>query len=132
MNRTDRLYALVDELRAVAPRARTARQMAARFEVSVRTIERDLGALQQAGVPIYATPGPGGGYAVDRDHTLPPCELHVGGSDGASDCALASARVTARRGTSLRCAQGRRRHARDRSRSRPRAGRPRTPLARSQ
>jgi predicted DNA-binding transcriptional regulator YafY len=59
VNRTDRLYALVDELRAVAPRARTARQMAARFEVSVRTIERDLGALQQAGVPIYATPGPG-------------------------------------------------------------------------
>jgi uncharacterized protein len=32
--------------------------------VSVRTIERDLGALLQAGVPIFATPGPGGGYAL--------------------------------------------------------------------
>src|SRR5919108_52270 len=41
MNRTDRLYALVEELRGAAPRARTARQLADRFEVSVRTIERD-------------------------------------------------------------------------------------------
>jgi predicted DNA-binding transcriptional regulator YafY len=40
--------------------------------VSVRTIERDLNALLQAGVPIYATPGPGGGYAIDKSHTLPP------------------------------------------------------------
>jgi predicted DNA-binding transcriptional regulator YafY len=72
VNRTDRLYALVEELRAVAPGARTARQLADRFEVSVRTVERDLSALQQAGLPIYATPGPGGGYAIDKSHTLPP------------------------------------------------------------
>lgn len=72
MNRTDRLYALVEELRAVAPRLRTAAQLAARFEVSLRTIERDLLALQEAGVPIWAQPGPGGGYAIDPAHTLPP------------------------------------------------------------
>jgi len=72
VNRTDRLYALVEELRAFAPRARTAPQLAAHFEVSVRTIERDLNALLQAGLPIYATPGPGGGYAIDKSHTLPP------------------------------------------------------------
>lgn len=72
MNRTDRLYALVEELRAFAPRPRTARQLADRFEVSVRTVERDLNALLEAGVPIYATPGPGGGYALDKSHTLPP------------------------------------------------------------
>jgi predicted DNA-binding transcriptional regulator YafY len=72
VNRTDRLYALVEELRAFAPRPRTAHQLARRFEVSVRTIERDLNAVLQAGVPIYATPGPGGGYAIDKTHTLPP------------------------------------------------------------
>ena len=72
MNRTDRLYALVEELRAVAPRSRTARELSERFEVSVRTIERDLSALQQAGVPIYATTGRNGGYAVDATRTLPP------------------------------------------------------------
>jgi predicted DNA-binding transcriptional regulator YafY len=72
VNRTDRLYALVEELRAVAPAARTARHLADHFEVSVRTVERDLSALQQSGLPIYATPGPGGGDAIDKRHTLPP------------------------------------------------------------
>ena len=52
MNRTDRLYALVEELRAVAPRPRSARQLAQRYEVSTRTIERDILALQESGVPI--------------------------------------------------------------------------------
>jgi predicted DNA-binding transcriptional regulator YafY len=75
VNRTDRLYALVEELRAVAPQWRSATWLAARFEVSSRTIERDLSALQQAGVPIYATPGRRGGYAIDVQHTLPPLNL---------------------------------------------------------
>ena len=75
MNRTDRLYALVEELRAAAPRWRSSTQLAERFEVSRRTIERDLSALQQAGVPIYATPGRRGGYALDTQHTLPPLNL---------------------------------------------------------
>src|SRR5205823_5829929 len=66
VNRTDRLYAIVELLRATAPRARAARDLADRFEVSVRTIERDISSLQQSGVPIWATPGPGGGYYVDR------------------------------------------------------------------
>ncbi|WP_238433972.1 helix-turn-helix transcriptional regulator [Micromonospora tarensis] len=75
MNRTDRLYALVEELRAVSPRPRSARWLAVRFEVSSRTIERDIGALQQAGVPIWAEPGRTGGYVLDRAHTLPPVNL---------------------------------------------------------
>jgi predicted DNA-binding transcriptional regulator YafY len=75
MNRTDRLYAMVEELRAVAPRPRSARWLAERFEVCVRTVERDIGALQESGVPIYAEQGRGGGYAVDRSHTLPPVNV---------------------------------------------------------
>jgi predicted DNA-binding transcriptional regulator YafY len=72
VNRTDRLYAMVEVLRATAPRARTSRQLAERFEVSVRTVERDISALQQSGVPIWSTPGPGGGYSIDPSMTLPP------------------------------------------------------------
>jgi proteasome accessory factor B len=75
MNRTDRLYALVEELRARAPRPVRAAELAARFEVSTRTIERDLLALQEAGVPIWAQPGPGGGYTLNPDTTLPPLNL---------------------------------------------------------
>ncbi|TDE56398.1 YafY family transcriptional regulator [Nonomuraea mesophila] len=72
MNRTDRLYALVEDLRAIAPRCRSARELAERFEVSVRTIERDITALQESGVPIYAQPGRRGGYAIDKTMSLPP------------------------------------------------------------
>jgi len=72
VNRTDRLYALVEELRAVAPRPRSAQQLARRYEVSTRTIERDILALQDAGVPVYAETGRRGGYVIDRARTLPP------------------------------------------------------------
>jgi predicted DNA-binding transcriptional regulator YafY len=77
VTRTDRLYALVEELRRVAPRPRSARLLAERFEVSTRTIERDLSALQQAGVPIWAEPGRTGGYCIDAAHTLAPLGFTV-------------------------------------------------------
>ncbi|MCS5716159.1 YafY family transcriptional regulator [Herbiconiux sp. CPCC 205716] len=72
MNRTDRLYGLVEELRAASPRPRSARRLAERFEVSVRTIERDLAALQESGLPIWAEPGRTGGYVIDASATLGP------------------------------------------------------------
>lgn len=75
MNRTDRLYALVEEIRARAPRLVRASMLAERFEVTTRTIERDLLALQEAGVPIWAQPGPGGGYGLNVEATLPPLNL---------------------------------------------------------
>lgn len=52
-----------------------AAELARRFEVTTRTIERDLLALQEAGVPIWAQPGPGGGYGLNTDTTLPPLNL---------------------------------------------------------
>jgi len=72
VNRTDRLYAIVEDLRARAPRLCTARELAERYEVSIRTIERDINALQQGGVPIYADVGRRGGYALDKSMSLPP------------------------------------------------------------
>ena len=50
----------------------TAEELADRFGVSVRTIYRDLDALADAGLPLLAERGRGGGYALDRDYTLPP------------------------------------------------------------
>jgi predicted DNA-binding transcriptional regulator YafY len=72
MNRTDRLYAIVEELRVVAPRPRSASWLADRFEISSRTVERDISAMQQSGVPIWAEPGRTGGYCLDPVRSLPP------------------------------------------------------------
>jgi predicted DNA-binding transcriptional regulator YafY len=78
MNRIDRLYALVEELRAAGPRGRTARRLADHFQVSVRTIERDLSALGQAGVPLATKQGRAGGYTLDRSMSLPPLNFTPG------------------------------------------------------
>lgn len=72
VNRTDRLYALAEELRTAGRRGRTSQWLARRFEVSARTIKRDVSALQHAGAPIWAQPGSGGGYVLDRSASLPP------------------------------------------------------------
>ncbi|ARF58587.1 helix-turn-helix transcriptional regulator [Streptomyces gilvosporeus] len=72
MNRTARLYALVEELRAAAPRPLTVAALAARFEMSTRTVQRDLQALMAAGLPVRTAPGRGGGWSIDREMTLPP------------------------------------------------------------
>lgn len=78
MNRIDRLYAMVEELRAAGPAGRTARQLATHFELSVRTIERDLSALGQAGVPLATKQGRDGGYTLDRSMSLPPLNFTPG------------------------------------------------------
>lgn len=50
----------------------TARELADEFEVSIRTIMRDLQVLSELGVPLYTEYGPHGGYRVLRERQLPP------------------------------------------------------------
>ena len=47
-----------------------ANQLADRFEVSVRTIYRDIDSLSSAGIPIYTTQGKGGGIEIAKDYVL--------------------------------------------------------------
>jgi predicted DNA-binding transcriptional regulator YafY len=47
-----------------------AEDLARRFEVTVRTIYRDLEAINASGIPVVAYPGPGGGYAIDPGYTI--------------------------------------------------------------
>lgn len=42
----------------------TARELAEKFEVSVRTIQRDMETINLAGIPIVAIQGPSGGYSI--------------------------------------------------------------------
>lgn len=72
MNKTERLYAVAEELRRAGLGGTTGPRLARLLEVSERTIKRDVSALQQAGLPIWAQAGPGGGYVLDPSASLPP------------------------------------------------------------
>jgi predicted DNA-binding transcriptional regulator YafY len=68
MRRADRLFRIVQFLRA--GRMQTARSLAAKLQVSDRTIYRDVQDLQLSGVPIEGEAGVG--YTLRRDYDLPP------------------------------------------------------------
>lgn len=116
MNRTDRMYAITEELRRVGPRGVGGTRLAEMLEVSPRTIKRDISALQQAGAPIWAQSGPGGGYVLAGSATLPPVNFSPGqavavaialaalpqGSPFSADGATALGKVTGALGTSDR------------------------------
>ncbi|SEO47801.1 YafY family protein [Paenibacillus sp. OK076] len=53
----------------------TARELAERFQVSIRTIQRDLNDLQELGFPLYTEVGVNGGYRVLPNRILPPLQL---------------------------------------------------------
>jgi predicted DNA-binding transcriptional regulator YafY len=71
MRKKSRLFALAEVLRGRRTGI-TAGELADRFGVTLRTIYRDIEALQDAGMPIRADRGRGGGYALDKNYQLPP------------------------------------------------------------
>lgn len=58
------LYYLVEHGKATAP------ELASQFEVSVRTIYRDIDMISSAGIPLYATTGRNGGITIGDDFVL--------------------------------------------------------------
>jgi predicted DNA-binding transcriptional regulator YafY len=68
VRRADRLFALVQILRG--RRLSTAAMLAARLQVSQRSIYRDVQDLQRSGVPILGEAGLG--YQLDRDYIAQP------------------------------------------------------------
>ena len=68
MTRTERLVAMLTEFQA--RRELRAEDLARGFDVSVRTVYRDVQALSEGGVPIAALPGKG--YRLLEGYFLPP------------------------------------------------------------
>lgn len=68
MNRIDRLFAILLTLRH--KRRIRAQDLARQFEISRRTIYRDMAALNQMGIPITALPGEG--FELVEGYYLPP------------------------------------------------------------
>ena len=69
MRRADRLFDIIQILRAER-RPVTASRLASRLEVAVRTVYRDVAALQASGVPVEGAAGLG--YVLRDGYDLPP------------------------------------------------------------
>lgn len=74
----ERQHALIEELRARAPRFVPGKDLATRTGTTVRTVECDIARLVAAGVPVQIQRGPGGGYRIDARRELPPLTLTPG------------------------------------------------------
>lgn len=68
MNRLDRLQAIIIQLQS--KKVVKAQEIADRFEISLRTVYRDIRSLEEAGVPIGAEAGVG--YFLSENYNLPP------------------------------------------------------------
>ncbi len=58
------IYCILENGRITAP------ELAAKFEVSVRTIYRDIDVISSAGIPIYVTTGRNGGIQILENYVL--------------------------------------------------------------
>lgn len=68
MNRIDRLHAILTHLQS--KRKVKAQEVADRFNISLRTVYRDVKALEESGVPVIGEAG--SGYTIMEGYRLPP------------------------------------------------------------
>jgi predicted DNA-binding transcriptional regulator YafY len=76
MNRFDRALAILLLLRS--GKTLSAADLARQFEVSTRTIYRDIETLSAVGVPVYAEMGRSGGFRLLAGYFLPPVMFTTG------------------------------------------------------
>lgn len=76
---TSRLFEMINIL--LERKSVTAAELAERFEISSRTVYRDIEALAQAGVPIYAERGRYGGIRIMDGYTVDKSLLSEGERD---------------------------------------------------
>jgi predicted DNA-binding transcriptional regulator YafY len=68
LNRIDRLHAILTHLQS--KKLVTAQEIADRFNISLRTVYRDVKALDESGVPVIGEAG--NGYTIMEGYRLPP------------------------------------------------------------
>ena len=68
MNRIDRLHAILTHLQS--KKKVKAQEVADRFNISLRTVYRDVKALEESGVPVIGEAG--SGYSIMEGYRLPP------------------------------------------------------------
>jgi predicted DNA-binding transcriptional regulator YafY len=68
MNRIDRLHAILTHLQS--KKLVKAQEIAHRFNISLRTVYRDVKALEESGVPVIGEAG--SGYSIMEGYRLPP------------------------------------------------------------
>src|SRR6187549_1919703 len=73
MDASARLLRLLSLLQT--PRDWTGTELAARLEVSTRTVRNDVERLRSLGYPVHASRGAIGGYRLEAGATLPPLLL---------------------------------------------------------
>ncbi|WP_418565006.1 helix-turn-helix transcriptional regulator [Neglectibacter timonensis] len=66
--KTDRLVSIIMML--LDKERVSAQELADRFEVSPRTIYRDIETINMAGIPVRSTPGVGGGFEIMQEYKL--------------------------------------------------------------
>lgn len=73
MNRIDRLMGMITLLQS--KKYCTGEQLSAKFEISIRTVYRDIKALGEIGIPVSFEIGKG--YCISQGYFLPPLSLTI-------------------------------------------------------
>jgi predicted DNA-binding transcriptional regulator YafY len=54
----------------------SAKELAEKFEISVRTVYRDIDAINMAGIPIISYPGNNGGFGIMENYSCHTTMAH--------------------------------------------------------